>query len=461
MLAVSERAVPFDLSEPCHVHVVGAAGAGMSAIAAVLKGMGHTVSGSDLKGGPALDRLRSLGIEVQVGHSSDNVGDAAVVTFSTAVPSGNPELELARAHARPVLRRAEMLASICAVRRTIAVAGTHGKTTTSTMLALTLVEGGLRPAYIIGGEVNEIGAGAVWSDGEWLVVEADESDGTFLELGAEVAVVTSVEPDHLGHYGSFDALVDSFGRFIGAARLGVVCADDETAVALARQHGGVTYGTDAGADYRMTDIERGRSSSAFTLVRRGREFGRVSLPAPGLYNARNAAAALATAMEVGVDFASAARALARYTGVARRFQFRGEWEGATLVEDYAHLPTEVASALQAAVDGDWPRIVCVFQPHRYTRTADLWRDFAGVFEGADIVVLTDIYSAGEPPMPGVTGRLIYDAVTEHDRDREVVWIPSRPEVAPTLRTILRDGDLCLLLGAGDLTSIPGELAGEA
>ncbi len=457
---MSDRPARFDLTNPCHVHVVGAGGAGMSAIASVLRGMGHEVSGSDLKDGPALDRLRSLGVEVVVGHSSDNVGDADVITFSTAVPDTNPELALARAHQRPVLRRAEMLASICAVRRTIAVAGTHGKTTTSTMLALTLVEGDLLPAYIVGGEVHEIGAGAVWSDGEWLVVEADESDGTFLELGAEVAVVTSVEPDHLGHYGSFDALVSAFDRFVAEARLAVVCADDPIAARVARQHGAITYGTAEDSDYRMTDVELGRSSAAFTVVRSGRELGRVSLPAPGLYNARNAAAALATALELGVDYSAAGRALARYTGVARRFQFRGEWEGVTLVEDYAHLPTEISSVLQAAGAGGWRRIVCLFQPHRYTRTADLWRDFASVFDGADVVVLTDIYSAGEAPIPGISGRLIYDAVIEHDPEQEVVWVPSRQQVASTLRSILQPGDVCMLLGAGDLTSIPDELAGD-
>jgi UDP-N-acetylmuramate--alanine ligase len=430
----------------------------MSAIAAVLRGMGHQVTGSDLRDSPTLDRLRALGVDVTVGHSSDNVGEADAVTFSTAIATGNPELEVARAQGRPALRRAEILASICAVRRTIAVAGTHGKTTTSTMLALAMVEGGLQPSYIVGGEVHEIGSGAVWSDGDWLVVEADESDGTFVELGAEVAVVTSVEPDHLGHYGSFDVLVGYFERFIADAHLAVACADDETAARLGAAHSAVSYGTAPSATYRMIDMERGRSATAFTLVRAGHELGRIELPAPGIYNARNAAAAAATAMELGVDFASAARALARYTGVARRFQFRGEWNGVTLVEDYAHLPTEISSALGAAVDGDWPRVVCVFQPHRYTRTADLWRQFAPAFDLADVVVLTDIYAAGEEPIPGVTGRLVYDAVTEHAPEREVVWVERRGELAEALRGVLRPGDLCLLLGAGDLTSVPEELA---
>ena len=433
----------------------------MSAIATVLAAMGHRVSGSDLKHSPSLDRLRSLGVNVVVGHSADNVGDAEVVAISTAVPPTNPEVVAAGRTGVPVLRRSEVLAAITATRRTMAVAGTHGKTTTSSMLALVLVEAGLRPSFIVGGEVNEIGTGALWDDGEWLVVEADESDGTFLTLHPEAVVVTSVEADHLEHYGSLDALVAAFERFL-AEPTGprVVCADDATARSLARRCGpATTYGTSEDADYRMVEVVTGRSSVSFGLERHGDLLGEVALPVAGLHNARNACAALVAGLSVGVPFDAGARALARYGGVARRYQFRGERDGITFVDDYAHLPTEVRAALAAAAGGGWRRVVCVFQPHRFTRTAALWSDFADAFVDADVVVVTDVYDAGEVPRPGVSGKLIVDAVLEAHPDTTVAYLPDRWDWAPYLERVLRPGDLCITLGAGDLTLLPDELLG--
>jgi UDP-N-acetylmuramate--alanine ligase len=449
-----------DLTQPQRVHVVGVGGAGMSAIATVLATMGHRVTGSDLRASPALERLRAAGIEVAVGHRAENVGDIDAVTISTAVPSTNPEVIAAAERGIPVLRRAEVLAAISATRRTIAVAGTHGKTTTSSMLALVLVEAGLRPSFIVGGEVNEIGTGAVWNDGEWFVVEADESDGTFLELPTEVAIVTSVEPDHLEHYGGRDALVDAFDRFLAAARVRIVCADDEAAARLGGAHDAVTYGTAESADYRMVDVERTRTSTAFAIEHAGTRVGEVRLPVPGLHNARNACAAFAAGVSVGAAPDAAVRALARYAGVARRFQFRGERNGVTFVDDYAHLPTEVAAALAAAADGAWHRIVCVFQPHRYSRTASLWREFADAFTATDVLVVTDVYGAGEAPRPGVTGKLIVDAVLDAHPEQRLAYLPARGDLVPYLRRTLRPGDLCLTLGAGDLTSLPAEFLSE-
>jgi UDP-N-acetylmuramate--alanine ligase len=357
-----------------------------------------------------------------------------------------------------VLRRAEMLAAIAGTRRTIAVAGTHGKTTTSSMLALTLVQAGLRPSFIIGGEVNEIGGGAAWDTGEWFVIEADESDGTFLELPAEIAVVTSVEPDHLEHYGDLNGLVDAFARFLDqASGLRVVCADDPVAARLGRSAGAISYGEHEDADYRVVDLLAGREGSSFTLVHAGGELGAIRLPVPGRYNALNAAAALVTALGVGAPFAAAAQALARYGGVARRFEFRGERAGVTFVDDYAHLPGEVRAALGAAREGGWSRVVCVFQPHRYSRTASLWRDFGSAFDAADLLVVTDVYPAGEAARPGVSGRLVVQAVLDHDPGRRVAWLPHRHDVVRYLRARLRPGDLCLTLGAGDLTSVPDDL----
>jgi len=447
-----------DLTAPRRVHIVGVGGAGMSAIATVLSAMGHTVSGSDLKDSPGLARLRAAGLDVRVGHAAENVpADADAVAISTAIPLTNPEVHAAVERHIPLLRRANVLAAIAATRSTVAVAGTHGKTTTSSMLALVLVEAGLRPSFIIGGEVNEIGTGAVWDDGRLFVVEADESDGTFLELGAHAAIVTNVEPDHLEHYGGFDALVDAFRRFVDDADGPVVvCADDEISAGL----GGITYGTSDGADYRMVDVESGRSTASFALEHQGERLGTIRLPVPGLHNARNACAAVVMGLQLGAPVDAAVRALARYGGVARRFQFRGERDGVTYVDDYAHLPTEVRAALAAARDGGWRRVVCVFQPHRYSRTAALWQDFAGAFADADLLVVTDVYASDEPPRPGVSGKLIVNAVLEADPQMQVAYVPARRDWAPYLRRVLRPGDLCITLGAGDLTSLPDELLAD-
>ena len=449
----------FALDRRRRIHIVGIGGAGMSAIASVLAAMGHRVSGSDLKESAGLDRLRGAGVEVAVGHRAENVpADAEAVAVSTAIPASNPEVQEAARRDVPVLRRADVLAAIAATRRTVAVSGTHGKTTTSSMLALVLVEAGLRPSFIIGGDVNEIGTGAVWDDGEWFVVEADESDGTFLELGAEAVVITSVEPDHLDYFGDVRRLHAAFAEFASSATgPRVVCADDPVAAAL----GGITYGTAEGADYRMVDAVPGRSTAAFDVEHGGQVLGRIQLPVPGLHNARNACGALAMAMELGAPFDAAARALARYGGVARRFQFRGELGGVTLVDDYAHNPGKVKAVLAAAKAGGWRRIVCVFQPHRYSRTADLWRDFAHSFVDADRVVVTDVYAAGEAPRPGVSGKLIVDAVLEAHPATQMAYLPGRQDVVPYLRRVLRPGDLCISLGAGDITTLPDELlAGE-
>ncbi|MGH9164740.1 MAG: UDP-N-acetylmuramate--L-alanine ligase [Acidimicrobiales bacterium] len=448
-----------DLSRPRRIHVVGVGGAGMSAIATVLAGMGHQVSGSDLKATPNLDRLRAVGVQVTVGHRSQNLGGAEAVTFSTAVPASNPELVAAGERGVPALRRAEMLAAIAATRRTVAVAGTHGKTTTSSMLALVLREAGLRPSFLIGGDLNEIGTGAAWTDGEWLVVEADESDGTFLELPAEAAVVTSVEPDHLEHYGGrFENLVAAFEGFLAAAAgPRVACADDPMAARLAAACGAITYGTDAAADYAVSSVVEHRSSVRFTLHRGQQRLGDISLAVPGLHNARNACAAVVTGLLLGAPFEAAARALARYGGVARRYQFRGEAGGVSFVDDYAHLPTEVRAVLAATRAGGWSRVVCVFQPHRFSRTAALAADFADAFADADVLVVTDVYPAGESPRPGVSGRLVVDAVRAAQPAAEVLYVAERRHWAPVVAGLLAPGDLCLTLGAGDLTLLPDEV----
>lgn len=452
-----------DLGTKATLHLVGVGGAGMSAIATVLARMGHDVSGSDLKESHALTRLRLLGITAHVGHSAGNVPeDADAVIISSAVPPTNPEVAEARSRGVRVLRRAEALRALVRTRRSVAVAGSHGKTTTSSMLSLVLRAAGWRPSFVIGGDVNEVGTNAAYDDGEWLVVEADESDGTFLELEPEVALVTNVEPDHLDHYGSFDALVAAFDRFLrGVPGPRVVCNDDPVSAELAERMPAIrTYGFSEGAAYRIGGYRGKRAGSRFWLERDGERLGDVELPVPGRHNACNAAGAAAVAIELGVSFADAVRALGSFGGVARRFQFRGDAGGVTLVDDYAHLPSEVTAAITTAREGGFGRVVVVFQPHRYSRTGMLWRDFAGAFAGADTLVLTDVYGAGEAPKPGVTGRLILRAVLDAHPSLPVAYLPRRSDVVTHALRFAGHGDVVLTLGAGDLTTVPDEwLAG--
>lgn len=449
---------PLDLGRPQRIHVVGIGGAGMSAIGLVLRAMGHTVSGSDLKDSPVAERLRSHGIAVAVGHRAENVEGADAVTYSPAVQPENPELAEARARGIRVVPRSEMLAAICATRRCLAVSGTHGKTTTASMLSLILVEAGLRPSFVIGADVNEIGTNAVWDSGEWLVVEADESYGTFRAIEPDLAVLTSVEPDHLDYYGTFDALRAAFADFLAGARLGsIVCADDPEAAAIGRERGALTVGADPGSAYAMDDIDLQRSSVSFTLRGPDGELGTLAIGVPGLHNARNGAMAVVAALQVGAPFSAAQAALARFAGVTRRFEFRGESGGVTFVDDYAHLPSEVRAALATARTGGWSRVVTVFQPHRFSRTAALAPEFGTAFSEADVLVVTDIYGAGERPVPGVSGRLVADAVRAQDPELPVVYVAGWEELRQTVGAELRPGDLCLTLGAGDLTTLPDEL----
>ncbi len=448
------------LPQGVSVHVVGAGGAGMNGIAAVLLSMGHQISGSDLRESVGVNRLRSLGARIDIGHNATNIGDATIVCRSTAVPDDNSEIIAAQNLGRPVWSRADVLSAICEKKRTIAVSGTHGKTTTSSMLALALTASGLDPSFIVGGDLNDIGSGAVWNDdGDLFVVEADESDGTFLRLGAEAAVVTNVEADHLDFFGSYEALVAAFEKFVAAAEgPRVMCLDDPCAQNIAATVGQcVTYGRSEHADYRIVDVKSQRYSSTFEIWHGPKQLGSCELPVPGVHNILNATAAVATAVELGAPVESTLAALGRFAGVARRFEFRGEQDGVVYVDDYAHLPSEVSSVLAAANAGNWERIVAVFQPHRYSRTADLWREFENSFVDADHIVLTGIYGAGEDPRPGVTGDLLVRAVLDAHPNASITYLPGREQVADYLNSTLRAGDLCLTMGAGDLTSVPDEV----
>ncbi|MGI9622960.1 MAG: UDP-N-acetylmuramate--L-alanine ligase [Acidimicrobiales bacterium] len=447
------------LGEPRAIHIVGIGGAGMRAIASVLSAMGHKVSGSDLKPSPAIDRLRAQGVDASVGHRASNVVGVELLTRSTAVPNSNPEVVAASEQGIPVWSRAEMLAAITRVRPTISVAGTHGKTTTASMLAVILREGRLDPSFIIGGQVNEVGSGAVWAATEgWFVVEADESDGTFVELDSQLGIVTSVEPDHLSHYGSEADLRRAFDEFVaGVSGTTFVCADDQGARSLAVHPDVVTYGVSPDSDWVVSGYSSRRMGASFELRSPTGGEVEIELTTPGLHNVLNAAAAVAAASTAGTSLEAAQRALRRFGGVARRFQLRGERDGVTYIDDYAHLPSEVTAALEAAKAGDWNRIICVFQPHRYTRTRDLWRDFATAFEGADSVLVTDIYGAGETPLPGVSGELVVESVLAVEPHASISFVADRGDLVATLHDQLIAGDLCLTLGAGDLTTLPDEM----
>lgn len=445
-----------DLAQPRRIHIVGVAGAGMSAIALVLARMGHNVSGSDIKSAAVLERLAAAGVDVHVGNRAEHVPPGAdAVVYSTAIPRRNVELVAADRLGIPVLHRSAALAALTRTRRTIAVAGSHGKTTTASMLALILRSAGWSPSFVIGGEVNEVGSNAAFGDGEWLVVEADESDGTFLHLAAEAALVTNIEPDHLDHYGDFAGLVLAFERFIASVEGPVVCsADDPVARRLAReQHSIRTYGFDPEADYRIADEVVDGRGCRFTLTVDGASPVSITVPA-GVKASTNAAGAIAIAREIGVDFEPAVRALAAFGGVARRFQYRGERDGVTYIDDYAHLPTEVAAAIAAARQGPWRRVIVVFQPHRYTRTASIGPQFSDAFSAADTLVLTDVYPAGETPIPGVSGRLILHVVLDHHPGLAVAYLPRPVDLAVVPERYARPGDLVLTLGAGDLTTMP-------
>lgn len=453
-------AVPLDLGHPRRIHLVGVGGSGISAIAEILAGTGHQVSGSDLTASVPLKRLAERGLAMHVGHDASHLGDAEIVAISSAIPATNPEVVAAVEAGLPVLRRAELLTAITAQWRTVSVAGTHGKTTTSAMLAACLIGAGLDPAYIVGGDLTDLGRGAAVGLGDVLVVEADESDGTFVELVSAAVIVTNVEPDHLEHYGGFAALEQAFVRFVQQCNgPSVVCLDDPGAARLAASvgdHPVITYGTLPEADYRIADPLPTPVGIAFTIATEDGRYA-IRLRQPGMHNARNATAAFAMAVALGADPAAVAEALGRFGGVGRRFEDRGTADGVRLVDDYAHLPTEVASALDAARSLNPQRLVAVFQPHRYSRTEQLWSTFGDSFVDADVLVVTGLYSAGETPREGIGGHLIAEEVLRHHPEADVRYIESLNEVLRVLAVELRPGDLCITLGAGDLTHLPGQL----
>ena len=444
------------------IHFVGIGGAGMSGIAEVLLNMGYRITGSDLKRGEAVERLERLGAKVFIGHEPSHVEGAHVVVYSSAVARDNVEVQVARQRQIPTIPRAEMLAELMRLKYGIAVAGTHGKTTTTSMVAAVLAEGGFDPTVVVGGRVQGLGANARLGQGEYLVAEADESDGSFLKLTPTIAVVTTIDAEHLDHWRDLDAISDAFLAFINKVPfygVAVLCLDQPHIQRLIprMEKRLATYGLESGADFTARRLALSGLTSRFEVVHRGRSLGECVLQVPGRHNVLNALAAIAVGMDLEISFPSIQRALAGFSGVQRRFQVKGEVGGVLVVDDYGHHPAEIRATLAAAKAGFDRRVVTVFQPHRYTRTLHLRQDFLTAFYQTDVLVVMDIYPAGEPPIPGVHARDLAEGIASHGH-REVVYLDNdRQRILDYLTEITRPGDLVLTLGAGDVGTLGGEL----
>jgi UDP-N-acetylmuramate--alanine ligase len=454
------------------VHFIGIGGIGMSGIAEVLHNLGHSVQGSDQSDSANVQRLRDKGIPVFVGHAADNLGDAEVVVVSTAIKKTNPELIAAREKSLPIVRRAEMLAELMRFRNAIAIGGTHGKTTTTSMVAALLEAGNLDPTVINGGIINAYGTNARMGAGEWMVVEADESDGTFLKLPADVAVVTNIDPEHLDHYGNFEAVRAAFRQFVENVPFygfGVLCIDHPEVQALVgriEDRKIVTYGANPQADARFSNVRMEGTKSIFDVEIRRRRTGRVfnfkdlTLPMPGRHNISNATAAIAVANRLGIEEDDIRKGLAAFGGVKRRFTLTGTWNGVSIFDDYGHHPVEISAVLRAAREACQGRIIAVHQPHRYSRLSSLFEDFANCFNDADSLILAPVYAAGEEPIEGIDSEALVARIRSGGH-RNARYMASPSELAPMISGIAEPGDFVVLLGAGNITQwaavLPKEL----
>jgi UDP-N-acetylmuramate--alanine ligase len=442
------------------VHFVGVGGVGMSGIALVLKNLGFDVSGTDVKGSDTTGRLAAAGVRVNIGHDARHAADAEVVVFSTAVASDNPELAAARAREIPVIRRAEMLAELMRMKFSVAISGSHGKTTTTSLVAHVLTRAGMDPTAVIGGRVLDAEAGARLGQSEYLVAEADESDRSFLVLYPSLAVVTNIEPEHLDFYKDLSDLKREFIRFVNRVPFygSVILGLDSPAVRSIRhrvKRRAMTYGLEGHADFTARDMQLYGFTSAFTLVFGGREVGRVSIPMAGRHNVQNALAAVAAAFELGIDFATVEQALGTFPGIHRRLEKRGEKNGVLVYDDYGHHPTEITVTLEALRQA-YPqrRILVAFQPHRYTRTLHLAAEFGRCFDSADEVVIARVYAASEAPIEGVSEQLILDALKQSGRaGLQVHHVPELTDIPAFLAGRLKPGDVVLTSGAGSVTHL--------
>jgi UDP-N-acetylmuramate--alanine ligase len=464
------RALPLTIGT---IHFVGIGGIGMSGIAEILHNLGYAVRGSDLSESANVQRLRQLGIEVEIGHKAENLGEAQVVVVSSAVKPDNPEVAAARARLVPVVRRAEMLGELMRLKWSIAIGGTHGKTTTTSMIAAMLDAADLDPTVINGGIINAYGTNAHLGSGDWMVVEADESDGTFVKLPATIAVVTNIDPEHLDFYGTFDKVQDAFASFVenipfyGFAAL---CIDHPVVQAMIPRVSDrriVTYGMSPQADIRATNLQMSPTGARYDVVIGDRLTGgtrvlhSLGLPMLGAHNVQNSLAAIAVAQEMGFDDAVVRKALAGFKGVKRRFTRVGETRGVTVIDDYGHHPVEIAVTLKAARSGSRGQVVAVVQPHRYSRLSNLFQEFCTCFNDADIVIVADVYAAGEAPIEGVDRDALVEGLRRSGH-RNVIALPSPDLLARIVRDLARPGDMVVCLGAGSSTNwahaLPGELA---
>ncbi|WP_083680724.1 UDP-N-acetylmuramate--L-alanine ligase [Archangium sp. Cb G35] len=451
----------FKTRHAAHVHFVGIGGIGMSGIAEVLLNQGYKVSGSDLKASDITRRLQGMGATIFEGHRAENLVHADVVVISSAVRKDNPEVVTARQRKIPVIPRAEMLAELMRLKYAVAVAGSHGKTTTTSMVATVMSAAGLDPTAVVGGKVNVLDSNAKLGKSELMVVEADESDGSFLHLHPSITVVTNIDPEHMDHYGTLDKLKDAFTAFCNRVPfygLNVLCLDNPNVQSLLPrlEKRFVTYGSSHMADYRLEGIRLEGFTTRFEAFRRDEPLGEFRVRMVGAHNALNALAVIAVAEEMDIPLDVVRSALSEFGGVQRRFTVRGEAAGVTVVDDYGHHPTEVQATLAGARRAFGRRTVVAFQPHRYTRTHDLLNEFATSFNDADVVFVTSVYAAGEERIPGATGDALAEAVRAHGH-RDVTFVEKRTELAKALLPRLREGDIVLTLGAGDITQVGPEL----
>jgi UDP-N-acetylmuramate--alanine ligase len=458
------------------IHFIGIGGIGMSGIAEVLVNFNYVVTGSDVAESANVKRLRDKGIKVAIGHRAENLGDAAVVVVSSAIKRDNPELVAARASRRPVVRRAEMLAELMRLKSCVAIAGTHGKTTTTSLVAALLDAGHLDPTVINGGIINAYGTNARVGAGDWMVVEADESDGTFLKLPADVAIVTNVDPEHLDHFKTFEAVQSAFQDFVSNVPFygfAVMCIDHpvvQQLVGRIEDRRVITYGENPQADVRLLDIDNVEGHSRFAIEfrpRAGAEASRIAdltLPMPGRHNMLNATAAVAVARELGVADERIRKALKEFGGVKRRFTRTGSWNGVTVIDDYGHHPVEIAAVLKAARESTKGRVVAVVQPHRFTRLQALFEQFCTCFNDADSVVVAQVYAAGELPIPGIDRDSLVAGLRARGH-RQVVALDGPEQLAAIVKGLAAPGDYVVCLGAGSITqwayALPGDLSGAA
>ncbi len=442
------------------IHFIGIGGSGMSGLAEVLLNMGYEVSGSDLKATDVTDRLVSLGGRVFAGHAASNVEGSQVVVYSSAVKPDNPELSAARAAGVPVIARADMLAELMRMKYGVAIGGSHGKTTTTSMVAVVLQRGGLDPTIVVGGRLKTLGANAQLGHGRFLVAEADESDGSFLRLAPAVTVITNIDREHLDHYKDLDDIRQAFTYFANRVPfygVSVLCVDDDNVRGilpnLTKRH--ILYGTRPGAEIRGVDLKLLAHGSVFQVEAAGRMLGTIELHVPGRHNALNAMAAVAVGLELEIAFSHIAEALAGFRGVGRRFELRGEAAGVRVYDDYGHHPTEIAATL-AAAKGLGGRVLVVFQPHRYSRTEALREEFGRCFADADQAWILDVYAAGEPPIPGISGKTVVDSAHTQGATH-VHFTPSHAEAAEAAVREARAGDVLLTLGAGDVSKLADTL----